>query len=247
MSNLQLVGSKNFGNLALNFYSNKQRDEVWLTRKQIGEALGYSNPKDAIYRIHKRHKTRLDKYSAIDRLSSTDGKQYKTYLYNRKGIMEICRWSQKEKANKFIDWVWDVIDEIMNTGSYNLNVDSIEDLIIAQAKSMKKMRQQIAATTEKVTTVEHRVDSLDAVNLEGDLRQRLNKMIRKYAHDTGLGYGAAWNEFKRRFNTAYSTNIELMKTNHYKQTGKELSTPRLLEEKESLEDAIRVADKMLNK
>lgn len=30
--------------------------------------------------------------------------------YTQRGIMEICRWSRQPKANDFMDWVWDVIE-----------------------------------------------------------------------------------------------------------------------------------------
>lgn len=86
----------------MNYYSQE---------KQIGSALEYSDPDNAIYKIHKRHKDRLDKFSVLDILSSTDGKTYETILYTRKGIMEICRYSNKPKANEFMDWVWDITDK----------------------------------------------------------------------------------------------------------------------------------------
>lgn len=34
----------------------------------------------------------LDKYSAVVKLTTTDGKTYDTTVYNRKGVMEICRF-----------------------------------------------------------------------------------------------------------------------------------------------------------
>ena len=35
----------------------------------------------AIYKIHERNKDRLDKFSVVTKLTTTDGKAYKTYLY----------------------------------------------------------------------------------------------------------------------------------------------------------------------
>ena len=60
MSNLKLIITETFNNLPCNFYRNMNND-ILLTREQIGQALEYSNPIDAIYRIHKRHQDRLDK------------------------------------------------------------------------------------------------------------------------------------------------------------------------------------------
>ena len=85
--NLQLVKTEKFNDIACDFYS--AEDDIWMTRKQIGEALEYDNPKDAIYRIHERHKDRLDKHSVVDKLSTTDDKKYDTIHYNERGVMEI--------------------------------------------------------------------------------------------------------------------------------------------------------------
>lgn len=59
MSNLKLVTTENFGNISCDFYRN-MNDDILLTREQIGSALEYTNPDDALSKIHKRHKDRLD-------------------------------------------------------------------------------------------------------------------------------------------------------------------------------------------
>lgn len=87
---VKLFATESFENFPCNFYQNVQ-NEIFLTRKQIGEALEYKNPDDAIYRIHERHKDRLDKFSLIDSLSSQDGRIVSTILYTEEGAMEICR------------------------------------------------------------------------------------------------------------------------------------------------------------
>lgn len=113
MNNLQLIKSENFGTAQCDFYGNGN-NEFFMTREQIGRALEYSNHSDAIRKIHDRHKERLDKFSVEDKLSGTDGKKYQTYLYTRKGIMEICRWSQQPCADAFMDWVWEIMDSLIN-------------------------------------------------------------------------------------------------------------------------------------
>jgi hypothetical protein len=55
----------------------------------------------------------LDKHSGVVKLSTPSGTQ-STTVYDRKGIMEICRWSQQPKADAFMDWVWAVMDALMN-------------------------------------------------------------------------------------------------------------------------------------
>lgn len=109
MNNLQLITTEKFCDVDCNFYKN-ENNEVLLTREQIGQALEYSDPIDSIYRIHKRHKDRLDKLS----IGLPDGLGHEVYYYTQRGVMELCRWSRQPLANKFMDWTWDVIEQYRN-------------------------------------------------------------------------------------------------------------------------------------
>jgi prophage antirepressor-like protein len=111
MSNLALVKSENFGNVQCDFYSDHDK-EIWMTREQIGRALEYSEPRIAIYKLHERNKDRLDRFSVVTNLTTTDGKSYETYLYSAKGVYEICRFSRQPKADAFMDFVWDVLESL---------------------------------------------------------------------------------------------------------------------------------------
>ena len=113
MNTLKLITIENFGDLSCNFYRN-MNDDILLTRKQIGTALEYTDPDKALSVIHKKHSDRLDELSVITKLVSTDGKEYDTMLYTQRGIMEICRWSRQPLANKFMDWVWDIVEKYRN-------------------------------------------------------------------------------------------------------------------------------------
>lgn len=109
MEELQKVKNSQFGTVVCDYYGNG-KGEFFMTRKQIGEALEYDNPKDAIKDIHRRHKDRLDKFSVERKLISTDGKCYLTNLYSAKGVYEICRWSRQPKADEFYDHVYDILE-----------------------------------------------------------------------------------------------------------------------------------------
>lgn len=115
MSNLSLVKTENFGNLACDFYKNDLKD-ILMTREQIGLALEYNNPMIAIAKIHERHQDRFEKFSLT---SLVNGRE--TYFYNSKGVYEICRWSRQPKADAFIDWAWEVIENLrISTDPQNL-------------------------------------------------------------------------------------------------------------------------------
>lgn len=112
---------------------------------------------------------------------------------------------------------------------------------VANEKRMIQLEQQ-------VSTVNHRLDNIDRIDTVGDLQQRLNKMIRRYAHQERMPISNAWKAFTEAFNTAYKTNLKLKITNYKEKHGlKDLTRPQYLSMTNQLEDAIRVADKLLNK
>ncbi|MTI95222.1 MAG: helix-turn-helix domain-containing protein [Firmicutes bacterium] len=109
-SHMSLVTQEQFGAVQCDFY--QRGEQVWMTREQIGVALDYETPRKAIAKIHERHQDRLDNFSVVDKVTTTDGKAYETYLYSAKGVYEICRWSRQPKADAFMDWVWDVVEKL---------------------------------------------------------------------------------------------------------------------------------------
>ncbi|MFA1821212.1 antA/AntB antirepressor family protein [Virgibacillus oceani] len=124
---------------------------------------------------------------------------------------------------------------------------SIEDLIIMQAQNMKDIRTKLENQGKQLETVNHRLDNYDKIDQIGDLQQRLNNMVRKYAAQNGIAFPEAWRHFTKGFNNAYRTNLKSL-IKHYKEKHglKNLTAPQYLSMAGRLEDAVRVADKMLN-
>lgn len=94
---LKLITTETFGTVPCDFYRN-MNDDMLLTREQIGQALEYKDPMVAIGKIHKRHKDRLDNLSFTTLVNG-----HQVYYYTKRGIMEICRWSNSKKSNQFMD------------------------------------------------------------------------------------------------------------------------------------------------
>lgn len=110
--------------------------------------------------------------------------------------------------------------------------------------NMELEQKQIKAKTE---VLEHRINNLDATNIDGTPRQRLNDVVKKYAYENGILYKQAWKDFRSNFNIAYRTNLELRRQNYMEKNDiKRLSYPEYMEKTGLIEDALRVADKMLN-
>ena len=116
MNTLKLTTTENFMDAIPCDFWNDANDEYFITREQIGRALGYSNPANAIKNIHLKHKERLDKFSTWLTLGYVEGGRYverERILYSRKGIMEICRWSRQPVADEFMDWCYDIIENLI--------------------------------------------------------------------------------------------------------------------------------------
>jgi len=138
MNNLVLAKSESFGSVNCDFYNDG--NEILMTRRQIGEALEYNNPNDAINDIHSRHKKRLDKFSTTRRLRVLEGNREVTrevVLYSAKGVYEICRWSQQRKADAFFDWVYEILESIRKG-----------ELIVAKPAEISNPNKKIAPAVQ---------------------------------------------------------------------------------------------------
>lgn len=145
MKSLQLIKSEPFFGVQCDFYQDGRQDIV-VTREQIGQALGYENPMIAIAKIHDRHKDRLDKFSVLTKLGNAhDGKTYKTYVYSALGVYEICRWSRQARADDFMDWVWSVIEKL-RTGQAQLMASDSSLVIQALEQRIAVLEQQLGTS-----------------------------------------------------------------------------------------------------
>lgn len=189
MNELRLVTSEKFGEVPCAFYQQDGSDEVLLTREQIGTALEYGNPRNAIKNIHTRHQERLDKYSVVVSMSNegglnlsspsrrTDGGEQETVLYTRKGVMEICRWSKQPKADAFMDFVWDIADK----------------LIKGEAKVVPAQHPATLAMEEWVSRVERISDGLDDISRRLSTVERSTSFSNYYLRlQARSGYDRTW-------------------------------------------------------
>lgn len=147
---------------------------------------------------------------------------------------------------------------VLFTAAYVTKFEEMENKLVSKPKSQLEILQmsinqiieqekQIQEIKQENNILKNRIDNLDHIDTIGDLQQRLNKMIRKYAANRGLSFPAAWKDFRQAFNLAFRTNITMLVENYKLKYGKkQLTVPEYLAEVDRLEDAIRVADKLLN-
>ena len=181
MQELVLVKQAEFEDVVLDCYvelNQTDKGDFWATREQIGQLLGYTDPSDAIKKIHKRNAERLDKFSRGDKLSLHEEGRTVTrevVLYNFKGLLEICRYSHKPKANAVMDWLWSVADEIRRTGSYSLQKKQPQ----VHSKNLIKAAEQIV---RKALTCKTKTDFLEVLALDNVFKEVYGKSVLDIAH-----------------------------------------------------------------
>ncbi|MDZ5711617.1 antA/AntB antirepressor family protein [Jeotgalibacillus haloalkalitolerans] len=119
--------------------------------------------------------------------------------------------------------------------------------LVAQQEKIDRIEQQQHSLQQESETLKHRIDTFDRIDPHGDEKQRLVKMIQKYAGVNGIRFDQAWREFRSAYNTAYRTNITMLIENYKMKHGfKDMTLPQYLSLTGQLQDGLRVADKLLN-
>lgn len=164
MINLKLITTENFGELQCNFYRN-MNDDILLTREQIGTALEYKNPIKAIQKIHLKHSDRLEPLCMRAKIEGstqiggdlTKSDEQERVYYTERGIMEICRWSRQPKANIFMDWVWDIVENYRNKEMIDITaLSSALNKIVSVLEKQEKRLSKLETQLEKPLQVEEK-------------------------------------------------------------------------------------------
>src|SRR5699024_10405129 len=82
------------------------------------------------------------------------------------------------------------------------------EILQSAINQMVEQENKITHISNEQETMKHRLDNIDKVDAIGDLQQRLNAMVRRYAQKEGVAFGNAWKEFRQAYNTAYRTNLK---------------------------------------
>lgn len=242
MDNLQRVFYYNLQRV-FNYNGNNVRTVVidgtpWFVAKDVCVALGIVNHRDAVSRLSESMK------KGDVGISDAMGRLQPMIIISEPGVYKLVFRSTKPEAERFANWVAsEVLPAIRKTGTYGLPaIKSPTQGLLHAVQIMAAQEQKLKQLEESQKIIQHRIDTLDNVNTVGDKRQRLNAMVRKYAHLTGFSFARAWRDFTATYNTAYRTNLMLLIANHPTQG---LTIPAYLEETERLDDALRVAGKMI--
>ncbi len=108
---MNLIDRFPYGGCLYDVFTDKKQD-IYMSRDQIGRALGYTDPRKAIDNIHHRHQQELDRFSTVLKLRAVDGRNRDIVYYSRRGVFEICRYSRQPKAKEVLDKFFDKLEAI---------------------------------------------------------------------------------------------------------------------------------------
>lgn len=185
---MTVITSKPFGALNVDVYQNN-KNQYYMTREQIGRALEYSTPVVAIKKIHDRYADRLDALSSITNLVTEVGnhtQMRQTYVYNLRGVMEICRFSRQPKADAFMDFCWDIMESLMRGDSVlatpqmdaALSKEFIDVRLHALFDSVKNLQSELDSTRKDLSEQieEARATSNEALNVISSVSQCVHQI-----------------------------------------------------------------------
>lgn len=136
-----------------------QSDEPWFVGKDVAEALGYSNTRDALSKhVGEEDKLTVANHDAQKILN--DAMTRSVVLINESGMYALVFGSKLPSANTFKRWVTsEVLPSIRKTGSYTKPMSKLE-MLAQMANEMVRIDQQAG---EALSLVHQANESIDEV------------------------------------------------------------------------------------
>lgn len=185
MDNLQIFNSPEFGQVR----TIQQNGEPWFVGKDVAEALGYSNPRDALAK-HVKENHKSDGVAIRDSI----GREQHPTIIDEAGLYSLVMRSKIPKAEAFQEWVTsEVIPAIRKTGGYIAGSENMTDaeimakaVLVAQStirqrdQRIKELENDVQAAKPKVLFADA-VSASDSTILIGDLA----KILKQNGYNTG--------------------------------------------------------------
>jgi phage antirepressor YoqD-like protein len=111
MNDLVLYKSEKFQDIECDFWKNEnnENNEIFMTSGQLGNALGFLNPKKGISNLVNRNDYLKDmKFSSFLAMRTEAGLR-ETRLFTEDGIYEVAFIADTEKAKEFRSWVREIL------------------------------------------------------------------------------------------------------------------------------------------
>jgi prophage antirepressor-like protein len=170
MNQLQIIKSEHFGEITADIYSNGS--DMFMTIQQLSDCLEYSS-RDAIEKIISRNDyLKGPEFSATDKLSATDGKQYNTRIFTEDGIYEITMLSGQPKAKEFRAWIRKILKALRKGDAKLVSMTDYQKMMAStRAENARIRKAQILtklATQYPNTTYQQVLNSYATKELTGE-------------------------------------------------------------------------------
>ncbi|MDD3157040.1 Bro-N domain-containing protein [Anaeromusa sp.] len=112
MSDLVLAKSEVFRGVTCDFWRNEDTDSYFMTSDQLGSALGYANPRQAISKVVDRNAyLRTEEFSGVVKMGTPSGEQ-ETRVFTEDGIYEVTMLAKTQIAREFRARVRKILKEL---------------------------------------------------------------------------------------------------------------------------------------
>ncbi len=190
MNKLFVFDTKAFNGISCNIYiSEGDNDDFWMTRNQVGQALGYMHPDKAIQRIHKLYKNCFEHFSMKVNMHKSN-KTIKTVIYSSRGLNELCYRSRKAISSKFAEWLHGVKQDVHDRSTI----------------TFEEMHQIINTRLELSISFDNFMDYLTHAFYVSSGRPTQRSLDLEFMNKRGLNFGITpkgMNYFINRFKNKY--------------------------------------------
>ena len=177
---IQIFENQEFGTIRT---MSNEHGEVMFCGKDVAEALGYSNTKDALL----RHVETEDKLGS--RITTSGQSRTMTFI-NESGLYSLILSSKLDSAKRFKHWVTsEVLPSIRKQGGYMVaRADESDEVILARAlqimeTAVQRRDEEIARLKPRAEYADHVLDAITCITTTqlakelGMTAQQLNRLL----------------------------------------------------------------------
>ena len=196
MNELQIFQNKEFGEVRSLVINN----EPWFVGKDVAEALGYKNSKNAV-------PTHVDEEDKLSTQIEYTGQKRNVTVINESGLYSLILSSKLPNAKKFKRWVTsEVLPTLRKTGSYTKVPTDPRELLKLTIEAHEQTAQRVDVLEEKVSSLEKSttIDSSQQNTLERIAKATVIRTLggvdsRAYQLMSRKIFSSIWRDYKNYF------------------------------------------------
>lgn len=196
MNELQIFQNKEFGEVRSLVINN----EPWFVGKDVAEALGYKNSKNAV-------PTHVDEEDKLSTQIEYTGQKRNVTVINESGLYSLILSSKLPNAKKFKRWVTsEVLPTLRKTGSYTKVPTDPRQLLKLTIEAHEQTAQRVDVLEEKVSSLEKSttIDSSQQYTLEKIAKATVIRTLggidsRAYQLMSRKIFSNIWRDYKNYF------------------------------------------------